>query len=240
MIGIFSKKKSFLKIWSGTPEIHCHVLPAIDDGAKNIEDSKRMLQKYASLGCTTVIATPHTMGGIYDTTIATIKNSFNSISETKEVKLSYASEYMLDDNFERLLSEKKILPLKHAYILVELSYFKPPANLYELLFEISVQRYVPILAHPERYAYYHKNYNVFKELKKKGFLFQLNALSLTDHYGPTCKKIAFKLLEDNLYDFIGIDAHKIGHLEKLSTMKIPSKYQTALREVCINTQKKFL
>lgn len=236
MFGLFTKKISFIDIWRGTPEIHCHVLPKIDDGAKTVAESEQLLSKYKSLGCSRVIATPHTMGGIYNNTPQSIDTAFKEIQEHHGVALSYASEYMLDELFDSHLEQKTLLPLKGNYLLVEMSFFQPPENLFEQLFRIGTQGYIPIIAHPERYAYYHNRFDIFSEFKKKGCLLQLNALSLSPHYGEQIQKTAFKLLEAGLYDFIGLDTHRMGHLEKIEQLKVASKYETLLKAICNKTK----
>ncbi|MFK7946523.1 MAG: CpsB/CapC family capsule biosynthesis tyrosine phosphatase, partial [Saprospiraceae bacterium] len=76
----------------------------------------------------------------------------------------------------------------------------------------------PILAHPERYTYYAKNFERFQDLKSRGCKLQLNLLSLTGHYGKEVKDLAIRMLNDNLYDFVGTDTHNLGHVEKLKTL----------------------
>ncbi len=239
MFGFLSKKVSFLDIWQGTPEMHCHVLPGIDDGAKTPDVSSQLLQKYKALGCETIIATPHTMGGIYDNSPSSIKQALQSIKETHNIRLSPSSEYMLDDNFTELLKDKNLLPLADNLLLVEMSFFQPPENLFEILYEIGTKGYSPIMAHPERFAYYHANFNLYNELKKRGCKLQLNALSLSDHYGKGVQKIAHKLLLEGYYDYIGTDTHRLDHLEKLETMKVPKTIVNALEKVCDSTKKSF-
>lgn len=236
MFGIFNKKTSFIDIWSGTPEMHCHVLAGIDDGAKTIAQSEELLAKYKSLGCSKVIATPHTMGGIYDNTPKTISQAYESITDTKGIALTYSSEYMLDEVFADYLERKALIPLKDNYVLVEMSFFQPPENLFEQIFKIGTQGYIPVMAHPERYAYYHKRPEIFKEFKKKGCLLQLNALSLSPHYGDAVQKTAHTLLNEGLYDFIGLDTHRIDHLNKIEQMKITDKYSSQLTAVCNKTK----
>ncbi|WP_298324867.1 tyrosine-protein phosphatase [uncultured Dokdonia sp.] len=239
ILSFFHKKVLFINIWSGTPEMHCHVLPGIDDGPKNKIESLNLLEKYAQLGCKRIIATPHTMNGIYNNTIHSIKKAFESVPNIPEIKLTYSSEYMLDDNFNNLLEEDLIIPLKDKYILIEMSYMRPPENLYELIYKLKSKGYMPILAHPERYKYYHDKYHIYSELKRKGCLLQLNALALTPHYGNSCQRVAFKLLKEGLYDFIGVDAHKIDHLEKIETMKLSKQYKNRLTDICSKTTKVF-
>lgn len=241
MLQFLKKKTLFIDIWKGTPEMHCHVLPGIDDGAKDTSTSLTLIEKYKSLGCTRIIATPHTMSGIYDNTPASIEASFKSVYDRVEgIHLSFSSEYMIDENFDTLLDTKTILPLHKNYVLIEMSYFQPPENIKELIFKIGALGYIPVLAHPERYAYYHHKPDIFKEFKSRGCLLQLNALSLSEHYGESCKKTALKLLKDDMYDFIGIDTHRIEHLTKIEHMKIGNAYAEHLKKVCDRTRDIFI
>ena len=105
---------------------------------------------------------------------------------------------------------------------LEMSYFNAPINLYELLFEIQLKGYKPVLAHPERYNFYHHNFKEYYKLKTSGCLFQLNLLSLTEHYGKQVQKTAEKLLKEHMYDFAGTDVHHQNHLhllQKIGTIK---------------------
>lgn len=237
MLQFLKKKTSFIDIWSGTPEMHCHVLPGIDDGAKDTSTSLALIEKYKSLGCTRIIATPHTMSGIYDNTPTSIKASFKSVHEQVEgIHLSFSSEYMIDEKFDSFLISKTIIPLHENYVLFEMSYFQPPENIKEVIFKIGTLGYIPVLAHPERYAYYHNKSDIFKDFKSRGCLLQLNALSLSDHYGLSSQKVAFKLLKDGLYDFIGIDTHKVEHLTKIEHLKIRNTLVASLKSVCEKTK----
>lgn len=233
MLHFFKKKTSFIDIWSGTPEMHCHVLPGIDDGARDVSASIELLNKYKSLGCTQIIATPHTMSGIYDNTPETIKASYDQVKNQVEgLQLRFSSEYMIDEKFDGLLNSKTIIPLHENYVLIEMSYFQPPENIKELIFKIGTLGYIPVLAHPERYAFYHNKPAVFSDFKSRGCLLQLNALSLSDHYGESCQKTALRLLKEDMYDFIGIDTHRIEHLKKIEQLKIGKVYIDSLQKVC--------
>jgi protein-tyrosine phosphatase len=219
----------------GMPDMHCHVLPGIDDGAADCNASIALLNKYEALGFRTIIATPHTMGEIYPNTPSSIKAAHESIvSECPNLKLTYSSEYMLDDTFEKLLEKGELIPLKDKYLLVEMSYFQPPIHIRELLFKITSNGYIPVLAHPERYAFYHGELSIFEEFKMKGCMLQLNALSLSQHYGAKVQKAAFQLLEQGAYDFIGTDTHRLSHLESIATLKIAKKQLPAINILCRN------
>ena len=205
----------------GFVDIHSHLLPGIDDGAKNLQSSIELIQKMSSYGIKNFITTPHVLGDVYPNSSKTIKEKLLEVqNELKrqnisDVTISAAAEYMMDEQFVKLLEKDDILTLKDNYVLVEMSYFSAPFNLYEIIFEIQLKGYKPILAHPERYNFYHTNFENYYKLKKAGCLFQLNLLSLTPQYGNNVQKISSKLLNEGLYDFVGTDTHHSKHLELL-------------------------
>jgi len=209
-------------------DIHNHLIPGIDDGAKSLDESVTLIKRMHNYGIKNFICTPHIMSVLYENTPEIINEKLSILQHhlsnigLSDIKISAAAEYMLDDNFETLLKEKKLLPLKDNMILVELSYLNPPLNLYEVIFNIQIAGYKPVLAHPERYSFFHKNYNEYLKLKEAGCLFQLNLLSLSNYYGKETKKIALKLLEDKLIDFAGSDTHHEKHLNALETINNPA------------------
>ena len=114
-----------------------------------------------------------------------------------------------------------------------MSYLNPPLNLHEILFNIQIAGYKPILAHPERYNFYHQNFKEYQKLKEAGCLFQLNLLSLSNYYGRHIHTIALKLLKENLYDFVGTDTHHQRHLdalEKITDKKILQRVAPLLQK----------
>lgn len=228
----------------GFIDIHSHVLPGIDDGASNIDDSIALLEKMASFGIKNFITTPHVLGDVYPNTTVTIKQKLKEVQEElikrniTDISISAAAEYMLDEQFSNRLEQDDLLPLKDKYILVEMSYFSPPINLFDILFQMQLKGYKPVLAHPERYNTYHTNYRMYQKLKNAGCLFQLNLLSLTEHYGKGVQKITEKLLKDNLYDFVGTDAHHLNHLALLQ--KTGTKKNLKAIQHLLKNNKKFL
>ena len=210
-------------------DIHSHLLPGIDDGAKNLEQSIELIKKMSSYGIKNFITTPHVLGDVYPNSSDTIKEKLIEVQNELtrqhlgEIKIRAAAEYMMDEQFAKLLEKDDILTLKDNYILVEMSYFSAPFNLYEMLFEIQLKGYKPILAHPERYNFFHADFENFYKLKKTGCLFQLNLLSLTPQYGVNVQKVSAKLLQEGLYDFVGTDTHHKNHLhllQEIGTKKI--------------------
>lgn len=200
-------------------DIHSHLLPGIDDGSKDIEDTRSLINNLKQIGFSKFITTPHIISGIWDNTPSSITSK---LEETKQLlsdtTIKAAAEYMMDSFFfDRIKKEEKLLTLKENYVLVEMSYLNAPIQLYDIIFEIQIQGYKPILAHPERYLFYGNNFDEFNKLKKSGCLFQLNLLSTTGYYGVGVTKIAQNLLDANLYDFVGSDVHHQKHVKSLGS-----------------------
>ena len=244
---IFFKKKEIPLINffpDGFVDIHSHLLPGIDDGAKNIETSIALITKMRSYGIKNIITTPHVLGDLYQNSSDTIKDKLREVQEElqrkniTDVTINAAAEYMMDEQFSELLEKNDILTIKDNYVLVEMSYFSAPINLYEILFEIQVKGYKPVLAHPERYSFLHNDFNHYYKLKKAGCLFQLNLLSLTEQYGKGVQKISEKILKENLYDFVGTDTHHNNHLELLK--KIGTKKNLEKIKHLLDNNKKFI
>ena len=228
MLSFFKKRTPITTLFDEHfVDFHSHLLPGIDDGAKNMETSIALIKRMHSYGIKNFITTPHIMSGVYDNTPELIlekqqelQSHLKSIGLTN-ITLGAAAEYMLDAGFEKLLEEKKLLTLSDTKILVEMSYHSPPLNLYEQLFNIQMAGYQPILAHPERYAFYHRNKKEYTKLKEAGCLFQLNLLSLSTYYGKDVQKVAIHLLKEGLIDFAGSDTHHMRHLDALENINQP-------------------
>ncbi|MDH7446549.1 tyrosine-protein phosphatase [Aquimarina sp. 2201CG14-23] len=217
-----SKKEIPLKeiLPQGYVDIHSHLLPNIDDGVKTVYQSAYIIEQFKKLGVKKIITTPHVMQDVWPNTSTIIRSKhteMNHILNALDIKVSLevSAEYMLDDLFYQKVKEKDIIPLHDTYILVEMSTFNPPINLNEILFEIKLAGFTPILAHPERYTFYQDHINKFIDLKESGFLFQLNLLSVSGYYGEKVKNTAIKLLSENLLDFAGSDVHNYQQFEIL-------------------------
>ena len=226
MLSLLKKKKTPLvnSIPPNYIDIHNHLIPGIDDGSKTFEESLELITKMRSYGIKNFVCTPHIMDSVYNNTPQIINKKLNELQAfikskgITDVTIRAAAEYLLDANFENLLKEKELLTLKDNKILVELSYHNAPLNLYDILFKIQIAGYQPVLAHPERYAFYHKDMSAYKKMKEAGCLFQLNLLSLTTYYGKEVQKVALKLLKEGLIDFVGSDTHHSRHLQALESI----------------------
>lgn len=213
------KSKPTLKdlIPKGYVDIHSHLLFGLDDGAKTIEDSLSFLSQLKNLGFSKVITTPHIMKGVYPNNAANILKKLEEVKGVLthnqiELSLHAGAEYMMDHFFYDNIKTESLLTLKDNWVLVEMSYLSAPVQLYDIIYELQVKGYRPILAHPERYLYYFKNLAEYDKLKKSGLYFQLNLLSLVGYYGPEAQSTAEKLLLRGMIDFTGSDIHHQLHL----------------------------
>ena len=236
----FLKTKSKLKelIPSNYIDIHSHLLPGIDDGAKTIDDSKYILESMLGFGFNQIITTPHTIKTVWNNTKEGIESTYEKtkieLEElTSKVQLRAASEYMMDENFVALFKSEKLLTLKENYVLVEMSYLNPPIQLLDILFELQLEGYKPVLAHPERYNFYHSKPKEFDKLKKAGCLFQMNLLSSVGYYGKEVSAAADKLLANEMIDFVGSDIHHAQHIEAFQN-KIIIKNQNEFEKAIQN------
>ena len=246
MLGIFTKKIALRDQLDGFVDIHNHLLPGIDDGSQNIEESLGLIQGFKDLGITRFIATPHVMNDYYPNSPESIGEALSKLRAAvkekgwEDIRFKAAAEYMMDQSFLEILENNKILPLVSNMVLVEMSFFQPPINLHEILFAIQSKKYQPVLAHPERYAFFHsRKMEKYVELKNRGCYFQLNVLSLTGHYGKHIQEAAFALLDHDLVDYLGTDTHQQRHLEKLDEIKLPQKRIDQLRPIISRTAATF-
>lgn len=236
MIFNLFKSKPTLKelIPEGFVDIHSHILPGIDDGAKDVTQSLELIKEMKKLGFSKIIGTPHTYPGLYENSIESIKGAYKKVKEKgiKDIDIDFSSEYMLDNTIIEKVRNKKILCLKDNYVLIEMSFIAKPIGLYELIYEIKVNGFLPVLAHPERYLFL-ENLKEYDKLKKFGCLFQANLLSFTNHYGKRVNDRLNKLISRNLIDFVGSDIHNTNHIlafEKKVKLKNINKLKNIIEQ----------
>lgn len=207
----FSKKYSIASsgILQGLTDWHCHLLPAVDDGVRTMEESLQILSSYEHHGIKEVWLTPHIMEDMPNSTsflrsrYAELKTAYSG-----PIILHLASENMLDNLFEERLQQGDLLPLgkEGKHLLVETSYFNPPYGLQDILQRIKSRGFFPVLAHPERYIY--MGQKDYEQLKQQNVAFQLNLPSLVGAYGEDAKHKAKWLLENRYYQYSGTDTHR--------------------------------
>ena len=228
----FKKTKAILAdlIPNNYIDIHSHLLPGIDDGSKDLNNTLSLINSLKSYGFSQFITTPHILPGVWDNTIKGIQETEKTTipflrSAGMELPFKAAAEHLMDDSFVALLKSEPLLTLKDNYVLVEMSYINPPINLYDILYELQLAGYKPVLAHPERYLFYHHRFEEYNKLKRAGCLFQLNLLSVTGYYGEGVLKAAERLLNENIIDFTGSDTHHERHVESFKNKVVIKKTQ---------------
>lgn len=212
--------------WIGC-DMHNHILPGIDDGSKDIEQSLVLLQGLKDLGIQRCISTPHIMQEVHNNTPAIIHESYKKLSAAiqesgMKFDLRYAAEYMIDDQLGSFIKSDNLCLLPNRYMLIEMSYLAESKALFKTIKDIQDKGYQPILAHPERYNYYHQNFKVYKDIKNAGCLLQLNLLSISRYYGEHVKSAALTLIKSGMYDLVGTDMHHEKHLHALK--QVATKY----------------
>lgn len=210
-------------LFEGMTDWHSHVLPGVDDGIKNLDESLDVLRHFEDLGISTLWLTPHIMED-YPNSTENLKQRFQELNEAwnGKLKLRLASENMLDALFEERLSANDLLPIgdNADHLLVETSYFSPPLGFDKIIDSILSAGYFPLLAHPERYTYMDEK--DYERLREKGVKMQLNYVSLIGGYGETARKKSIWLLKNGFVDVIGSDVHRLKSNQNLITQK-PSK-----------------
>jgi protein-tyrosine phosphatase len=222
MFSLFNKKSAPSAVFGGLRcDIHSHLIPGIDDGSPDLETSVRLIRGFIELGYKKIITTPHINVDIFPNTPAIIRAGQNVVTEElrrqgMDIGFNAAAEYLLDERFTRLLAAgEPLLTLKDNLALVELSFAVPAINLREILFDMQLKGYQPVLAHPERYLYFGANRKWYEQLRNAGCLFQVNLLSFAGHYGPGSRQLAEYLVKKQYVDFLGTDLHREEHLQEL-------------------------
>ncbi len=239
----FFIKKPILKelIPQNAIDFHSHILYGLDDGAQKVSDTRFLLESMADMGYTKLITSPHTTPLVWENTKEGIIEQFEKVKEelpdlTRQLQLGVASEYLMDESFVQRFEKEALLTIKDNYVLVEMSYINPPMGLYDILFKLISKGYKPVLAHPERYNFYKRDFESFYKLKKAGCLFQLNLLSVTGYYGEGIVQVADRLLSEGQYDFVSSDVHHHKHIAAFGT-KVQVKKYDKLEQLFQNNEK---
>ena len=224
-------------------DVHCHILPGVDDGFQTESASFEALKYLEQKGFRKVRLTPHFMKQYADNTKPLILEKFESFKRKAalhtSIELSIGAEHMLDAGFEEHF-ERGFLTIDkgNSLVLCETSYLMCEPNVSSKLYDIMLGGYTPVIAHPERYQYASKQQ--YDRWKEKDYLFQLNLLSLTGAYGaPACEK-SHNMLQHKMYDYVGTDMHRLDNFRKyLSNMKLSAKEIDELHLLYENNAKLF-
>jgi tyrosine-protein phosphatase YwqE len=228
---IFKKKETLsgLTDLSGLGiDLHSHLIPGIDDGAKTIEDSISLIRGLRDLGFKKIITSPHIMSGGYNNTPEIILSGRDKVREAIkrnniDVEFDAWAEYYLDETIMPKIEQRNLLTMGDNYVLVELSYLMKSNMSTTYFYSMITSGYKVVLAHPERYPYFHgNNLEDYSSLKDHGIYFQLNIASLTGTYGQGAKATAEALIDNNMIDFVATDLHNERHLSYIrESVKLP-------------------
>ncbi|KAB7671704.1 tyrosine-protein phosphatase [Bacillus sp. B1-b2] len=198
-------------------DIHCHILPGVDDGPATIEDSIEMAKVAVQEGIETIIATPHHKNNKYHNPRSIIidgVNNLNLVLKQEEIPLTIlpGQEVHIYGELLEDYQKQEILTLVQGnYLFIEFPSSTVPRFAERLFYDIQTEGLVPIIVHPERNKTLQENPKLLYEFVKNGVLSQVTAASLTGYFGKNIKKFSEQLVEANLTHFIASDAHNTNN-----------------------------
>ena len=205
-------------------DIHCHLLPSVDDGSKSNEESIACLRIMHEAGFNKVICTPHYQYPRFPNEESDIQQRFadmkldlasQGVSSVIPELAGVAGEYRVDTGFTDRMATNKFLLVGGHYLLAEFSLHQQVMGLDEILFELQMKNYEVILAHPERYPYYSSSSSKLQHFKDMGIYFQINILSLQGFYGEGPRRKAYEMIEKGWVEFLGTDMHNTLYAQAL-------------------------
>ena len=228
-------------IFRGACDVHCHLLPGVDDGFPTVEKSLHALKKLEQRGVKKMVFTPHFMKDYPDNHREAIMAKFEAYkaeaAQVCGIELHLAAEYMLDACFLDHFKEGFLTLDKGGnHVLCETSYMMYEHGITEMIYEIMCAEYQPVIAHPERYEY--ANREIYFRWKDKDYQYQLNLLSLAGTYGSNAVAKARYLLKEGMYDYVGSDMHGLSNFERfLPEIRLSKNELTELRKLIENNKK---
>ena len=244
MFNIFRSKDTDKTLFFHT-DIHSHIVPGVDDGSPDLNTSVSLAKELNALGIEHIIATPHVTEVTFENTAETLSAPFESLkaalkAENVNVAIEHAAEYRLDGFFERsALAPRQFMLYPNNYILIENSFIQQALNFEQIVFDLKTLGLTPVLAHPERYAYYSTRKKVYQSMHDFEIQFQVNILSFSGYYGHEVKETAFWLLKNGLVDFIGTDLHRATHIELIKKFIGSSDYKKLVKNADVKNDTAF-
>lgn len=218
-------------------DMHSHLLPGLDDGLKELDQTITFVKELKALGYHSLVCTPHILSDLYPNSPDTILPKLDIVREAlKEnnipVHIHAAAEYMVDTDMESYVkSGKPLLTFGKNYILIEMSYLAASPNIEQVIFELRMKGLQPILAHPERYNFYHHDFSKYERMKDLGCLLQMNLLSISGYYGKGIKLVAEKLAKNKMIDLVGTDMHHANHLNALKELATKKDFYKLMENI---------
>ena len=225
-------------------DIHCHILPGIDDGAPDADYGAELVMRMSAWGLSRIIATPHVVGEVYENTPESISAALTRLQESMHAKgipttVQSAAEHRLDDLFSRNIIADTIISHPGRHVLIENSFMQEARDIDSIVIRLTNRGYIPIMAHPERFVYYHSaNLKRYFELHRLGVRFQVNLLSIAGRYGSEPRHVAERLIEAGIVDFFGTDVHRHEHCDAIEAFLSSRNYDKLLNAIkkrpCLN------
>lgn len=230
MFNFFKKNSSVPNNLFYSTDMHCHLIPGVDDGARNASESMELVSKEHDWGIKRIFCTPHITEETFENTPAVLADAFGVLKDNVtehgiQIELDYSAEHRLDPFFLAQFEKGNIHPFPNNYLLIENSFIQEAWNIDQQVYDLTIKGFKPILAHPERYHYYINNRSRYEQLHASGLLFQINLLSLAGYYGKDQKQTAEWLIEKDMVDFIGSDMHHMRHAEAIDRYLASKDYQ---------------
>lgn len=238
MLNWIFPKKSIINttLLEGMTDVHAHLLPNVDGGSESLMDSIAVLKRMEGIGVKRIFLTPHIMKDYPNNTPDTLYAKFVILKDCcpSGIELHLAAEYMLDDGFAaHMKSGLFVLPARQ--VLIETSRLSAPDNFLTILFNLVLDGYLPVIAHPELYTYMKQE--DYSYLKNKGYKLQLNLFSLAGLYGDRPKSIACFLLNKGYYDYVGSDFCRLSEYEKgLKQLRLSEDHVRLVRKLLDNNE----
>ncbi len=241
MFNFFNKTNTPASLPFST-DIHCHVIPGIDDGSPDTDTSVKLIERMQAWGIKRIFASPHVTKDSFENTPATIAPALTSLRSAlteagNDITVNNHAEYRLDDFSMSFFKSGEVMTLPGGYIMIENPFVSEAWFIDNVIFDLQVKGLIPVLAHPERYSYYFKNYQRYRQLHDAGAKFQVNLLSLAGAYGKEQREIGERLIADNLVDFIGTDLHNFRHADAIDsylTSRQARKHFAAVQDKLLN------
>lgn len=216
-------------------DTHSHILFGLDDGSSSIQESIELISKMKMAGFDKIILTPHYIESTEYS--AENKEKLEKYELLKKeidrnnigVSIYLGNEIFIHNDILKSLNNDLCFSLNNGkYLLIELPFYNQILELDDILHEIKIAGYIPIIAHPERYSYFQDNYNLVDEFKKSGVLFQCNYGSMLGSYGKRALKLMKYLLKMKYVDYLGTDIH---HSNKDDTLVHMNKIIKKIKKI---------
>ena len=249
---LFFKKKekvrfSFMDIGL-TADVHSHILPGVDDGSPDPAESVAILEGLHDRGVQQVVFTPHVSRTMFPNKAADLTARFETFVASLpdplrlDMRFHLASEYMVDEFFAE--GDRLCWP-DGKHILIEMSYYERSREIRDTIFDLQMDGFKPVLAHPERYVFYQKvadrkrGVRELQEFFDAGCQLQLNVMSLTGAYGEPSMGIVHWLLDHDMYSFVGTDVHSRRQIDHFKDFQVTADQMNKVRQLARNNEQIF-